>query len=423
MDDFDLAEYEQELHYSRVLSDVRAASPELSDNLQKLANKRALDPSIFDQFPAFFMGGEISSNRWDDYDTSMGKTSLTNYSEDAARGVPYLISHNTRAENIGYTLTGTYEGNNVRAEVYMIQEPTAIGHIARIKAGIITDQSIGFRGGQWMCTICNRDMQNWWTSDGCQHILGLMYPQVDSKGNVKKGAKEVKARAVIENAHLGEVSDVYAGATPGAMIDKCRSLATAGDLSQRQLDLVEVRYKMPLPSQRHVFAVGKREDKRAMTDEEIQALQEELATSKGKVTRLEGQLTVVRSSLTVAALPAERTELPANEQIEWLAAERKRLIPLADAGVAYRKELIKTALEQGGRARGDKFQREKYEADLNTMSLEGIRQLGEDWKEMADTLFPAGRQSADTGTGAPPKDKDGKPVTAQDRRELAAYGG
>lgn len=396
-DQHDLARYLQEVHTSDVFQiEARAGTGDV--DLLALAKKRALDPSVFDEYPPFFFGGIISTDRWDSYNTRMGMTSLENYAKEAAAGVPYLRSHNTRGDPVGHTLTGTLEGKAVRADVYIMSDSESLPYIIKIRGAVVQDQSIGFSGGQWLCTICNRDMQEWWTADGCQHFLGMMYAPTDKKGNVKADKPEVMARAVIEGAHLGETSGVYAGATPGAMIDKARSLGLAGQLDQSELDFVRVRYKVDVPEPRRIVPVAKRGEKMdPITEEQAQELRETAAKETAKATRLTAELATVRTLIASANLPADRADAELKDQLGWLVTERARLLPMAEDGIAYRKELIKDALTEGARARGTDFKRETYEAMLTatSTSLDTIRQMRDDWKVTADEKLPKGRQTTD----------------------------
>lgn len=407
-DEYDPARYATEMNYSDAMQiEYRSGDPD--PNLLGIAKKRALDPAVFDEFPPFFFSGIISNDRWDSYNTRMGMTSLANYARDADVGVPYLRSHNKQGDPVGGTLTGTLEGKKVRADVYMIGDPDSAIYIAKIRAGIVKDQSIGFTGGEFMCSICNKDMKRWREADACMHFLGATYPVTDKKGNVKAGSGEVTARATIENAGLGETSGVYSGSTPGAFIDKARALSDAGQMEQRTLDFVQVRYGIKLPAQRHVHPVAKREAK--MTEEEIQALRDAEAAAVKRAKALEVLLAAAKAPIA-SVIPADRAELPLADQVTWLADERVRLLPLAADGAAYRTAMIEEALTEGARAHGTEFQREVYNDMLGRAPIATIRQMRDDFTKAADKLFPKGRQTQDD----PPAPKvDDKIATRNDR--------
>lgn len=396
MDDTYLASYLTETHYSddALVLDRSVGSDDTSrTKLRALAEKKAIDPSVFEEFPPFFFGGEISSDRWDSYDTRMGETTRTNYAKEAAAGVAYLRSHNKYGDPTGHTLTGTLDGKAVRAEVYMIQDPDSSIYIAKIRAAIVRAQSVGFTGGEWMCTICNRDMQIWWRDEGCPHLLGMMYQPVDSKGKAKEGVAPVKARATIENAHLVEVSGVYAGATPGAMIDKARALADQNQLDYRLHDSVQVRYKIELPPVRRIHPVAKVGTERSMplTEEEIAELQAKVLKGESA----DKTLRELRATF-VDVLPMDRRDnATLADTLEYLKAERLRLTPLADDGRQYRADLVEDAMKEGARALGEAFGQETYKAVLEASPIAAIKRMRDDWAVIAAKTFPAGRQTDD----------------------------
>jgi len=237
--------------------DVRSggtAGTALSDEeLLQRARERALDPSVFDQYPPYLWHGEISSSRLDSYDTLMGVSSLKNYAIEASAGVAFLRNHNNAEDPIGYSLAARFIGAQgpgstarVEADFYAVAaDADTSAYVAKIRAGVVRDLSVGFYAGEWICSLCGRDMQQWFGDDSCPHLLGMTYTPTDEAGTVK-GAPEA-ARATIENAHLAEVSGVYDGSTPGAMIGKARTLAVEGQLNERSSRLIEQRYRVLLP--------------------------------------------------------------------------------------------------------------------------------------------------------------------------------
>ncbi len=233
--------------------DVRAgtAGPLTDPAILERIKSQAIDPSVFEQYPPYTWRGEISSTRWDSYDTRMGASTLKNYAAEAQAGVAFLRNHNNAEDPIGATFQGRYFGPQgdgvarVEADFYALTDPQTAPYLAKIRGGVVRDLSVGFFGGEWICSLCGRDMQQWFGDDSCPHLLGMTYTPTDEAGTVK-GPPEV-ARATIENAHLAEVSGVYDGSTPGAMIGKARSLAVEGVLNERSSRLVEQRYRVLLP--------------------------------------------------------------------------------------------------------------------------------------------------------------------------------
>jgi len=252
------------LTFARVLQvgDLRAGGMDHSDDeLLQLARARSLDPTIFDQAAPFFWPGEVSSDRWDSFDTRMGASTLQNYARDLQAGIAFMRNHDMTQDPVGHSLTGRFIGGGgdgivkVRGEFFAVpSDPETSGYIGKIRAGVVRDLSVGFWGGEWLCSLCGRDMQQWFGDDSCPHLLGMTYTPTDEAGTVK-GPPET-ARATIENAHLAEVSGVYDGSTPGAMIGKARSLAVEGQLNERSSRLVEQRYRVLLPPPTRRWAGG-----------------------------------------------------------------------------------------------------------------------------------------------------------------------
>src|SRR5207237_1317799 len=80
--------------------------------------------------------------------------------------------------------------------------------------------------------------------------------------------------ADVENAHLAEVSSVYKGSTPGAIITKAEHDAKAGLLTPQLRSLIEHRCHVTLPDKRVVVpghgdtAAVTAEGRKTMADKE-----------------------------------------------------------------------------------------------------------------------------------------------------------
>lgn len=214
---------------------------------------RVMDPAILTERTPFFWQATISTNAIDSYSTRMGEDSLRNYAEDAQAGVAFQNSHNTRELSLGQSLYGDYKGPggdgvaHVDAAFYTF-EGLRLGSLNTdqfrdgIRSGIIRDVSIGFYigpGGAYRCSICGRDMLTDWD---CWHYPGYEYDLRDDEGH-KTGQRAV-AIATVEGAHLSEVSAVYDGACPGAVILKAQRDAPEGRLDEKTARWIENRYHM-----------------------------------------------------------------------------------------------------------------------------------------------------------------------------------
>src|SRR6185295_12202778 len=169
---------------------------------------------------------------------------------------------------LGRSLTGRYEktgeSEQVIADFYTIRGikfndatyQTTDDFINAIRAGIAKDVSIGFHGGEFVCSVCGLDMWSW----DCWHIPGLEYDIKDKNGDV---IRREEAFAWVAKARLAEVSVVYKGATPGAAILKAQQEAEAGRLTPQQARFLENRYraiKLVIP---RIEASGTRESEPA----------------------------------------------------------------------------------------------------------------------------------------------------------------
>lgn len=446
----------------RVPIDVR----ELAD--QPASNKSALlarvreiapDPTIFDGEGApvpFLWRTIISTNKIDSYSTEMLPSTLKNFAEDAANGVPVLESHNSRNLPIGRSLTGTFKGSQgtgvatVRADAYMTPglhngRISTDDMIRGIRTGVYSDASVGFYGGTITCSICNEAMFG--RESACPHWPGDTYTN-------EKGAAQV-AIGRIGDAHLGEYSMVYDGATPGAMVEKVYRMVGAGEMEYPDFVRLQRRYGLTVDSPYRLVSSNKTNDLGAMTfgnalgltpwqvdsmpadfgerlsadvlDRITEALakrqeQPEPKPEGGNMgneenreqspetvsVKLEEINAGIRAALTDAGAPVDST-------VRWMVDEIRRLRPDADAGRAYRSDLIEDTIAEGIRAKGaDNFAAETYRGMLAGMTLDQIKQIRADFKEIAAKVLPTGRQTTDGE--APPNDDQ----EAEDRRRFAA---
>lgn len=415
-----------DLSYARVVTVQQRTVGEGGPDLLSLAQKRALDPTVLEEFPPLFFSGEISSTRWDSYATRMGISTLKNYATDAAAGVAILRGHDTDQAPVGYSLTGQFiqgSGNGVArvvSDFFVLPDPETAPFAAKLRGGVLRDLSVGFCGGEWLCSICGGDMAQWYTREGCPHMLGMMY---------QEGKQEPQqARATIENAHLAEFSPVYDGSTPGAMISammaKARMLAQEGQLNDRERDLIQVRYRLVLPPATRTFP-GVDLPAREGKENEMPDGNENRATTPEPDPQHAFLLTTLRGmGMAENADPNEwtRTELQRLRLIEAdvrTVCEKdeepkpalERLRSQAADGRTYRADLIEEALTEGVRARGDKFDREKYQRICGTADLETIKTMRDDWRVLADERLPGGRKT---------KDEDGEEKVTTPARVLPA---
>ena len=190
----------------------------------------------------------ISSNVIDSHRTYFGLSSLNNFAENSGgRGVPLQDSH-ARQCPLGRTETGRIEekDDDVR-EVYSIfriakdedlgayaSYPSSNGFIRAIKREDLTDVSVGASGGYYVCEICD---DNWYN---CWHWPGIFY-------TLKKGEDPVECILRMEDCELAELSLVYAGSNPDAIIEARAIEALAdGKLDRKTIDLLNKVQRLTL---------------------------------------------------------------------------------------------------------------------------------------------------------------------------------
>lgn len=318
----------------------------------------------------FYWDAEISNDLLDSHFTHMSESTLRNYAQDANRGVAFLKGHDWRQLPIGYSIQAELEEASSRKRVvasfYTVRSiPEAADLIARMKAGLLRDVSVGFHGGRMVCDICNQDFWD------CRHWPGLKYEEKNGDVVTTK-----LATYTIEDAHLSEVSGVFDGSTPEAMILKAQRAAKRGDLTPEQVDLLERRYRIALPTTRYFTPQGGKK----MEEKDFARITTALVDCR------------VLDAAEVASV--DDTNLAA--LVEKASQRLQSLESQALEGQEYRASLIEDALAEGVRAQGTSFNRSLYETTLKTAPLSVIRQMRDDWKRVADAIFPSGRRSVDS---------------------------
>lgn len=388
------------------------------DELEAIALSRGIDPAVFQERAPFFWLNEISSDRLDAYYTTMDPaTTLANFAREAGEGRAFLAGHNSRTLPFGYTLTGQLETQGdvtrVLADAYTLRDLELGGvrtndFIDGARAGLIRDTSVGFFGGQFICSICGLDMRRDWD---CWHIPGFEYEVKEPGSNI---VRLVLCTATVVDAHLSEVSAVYDGATPGAAILQAQRQAEAGRIRPEQARLIEQRYRIRLPDRRLVvpgaaipsFPVAAPEPAplaagdRASPNPQETPVPQETSTPAGE------RETPVQEPQAADLVPQLRSLFGLAEDVDLiahlrqLAQELPQLRAQAADGRAYRAELEQEALAEAVRALGAEAE-ETYQSLLASLPVAAIRQMRDAWREIADAALPRGRRSVDSVPPAP----------------------
>jgi len=447
--------------------------------VDEAAERAAGDEGAGESDNRFYFTAEISSMALDAFYTHMADSTLRNFARDAAEGVALLDSHDGYKLGVGYSAGGRYEeenGDGRALGLFYIVPGIRFGgahsfastddYIRAIESGTVRDVSVGFYDARWVCDLCK---QPYFGQDSnCPHIAGWEY-EVDEDGRQVRRTCTV----TIHDASLSEVSLVYDGATPGAMILKAEQEAEAGRMTPAMIRQYEREYRTRLPQPATTGRAGqdvvvsgigwrqttqnagdltigsgdarvtpgdrpagkKRGQGVTMKDERgIETAEAEIVVDaevtegqQGQVVDDEAraQLDAIRQVTLQTAAPQG---VPLVDSVRWLneqlaeatrqrdeaRQEVARLQPLADQGHAYRGELVDQAVAEGVRAMGEAFPVETYRAMLADAPLEHIRQVRDTFAAQAAVRFPGGRLTQD---GA--KQESNEP---QRQTPAAAYG-
>ena len=192
----------------------------------------------------------VSSGRTDGHHTWMNAKTLGNFAEDLARGVQFKDSH-MRAQGFGVSESGEFseKDDHVSGVFKLIRGwplnnvsyPNSDVFIDAIEEGVITRVSVGFKGGQHICSICSTDENNvdlW--SRTCYHWPGRKY-------QIIRNGREVTETCTVEinDARLVEVSAVSSGSNPDAQItEKAQRCYEKGVLPVEVQRSLETDYEM-----------------------------------------------------------------------------------------------------------------------------------------------------------------------------------
>jgi hypothetical protein len=412
--------------FPATILEVRATEPDLMDLVKK---NQVYDQAILDEHDPFFWKARVSSTVLDTYFTNMMVSSLRNYAREAKEGVAFLDSHksDSQTRTLGRSVNGTYVPKDANdyaetlADFFTLKglAPEIDQFIARTRAGLSKDVSVGFFGGKFICSVCKRDMLTDWD---CWHFPGFTYAK--DGGRAQKDQEQVICTAGVDDAHLAEVSTVYHGATPGAGIIKAERAAQAGKLPPRMARAIEERYHVRLlgTTQLYLPAVPESEERMSTknslgegtkvadlievpinvdTTQLEELLQREITRIEGTyLNTLTGVLEVLASRGVAVDAPPETIVATVRD----LAKEVDRLTPLAKDGEAYRADLIRDTLAEGVRAYGNTFAAPLYESTFRGADIAFVRQMHDDWKRMADLQIPTGAhvRGEENGTGSEP---------------------
>ena len=259
-----LAEYDLDAPEMRFPASILQSNRMSDDDLFKIVTgKFARETASLKKEELFFFPAEISNQNLDSYFTKMAESSLRNYAEDASNGVSFQNSHKSRELGVGMVISGEYDetAKRVLADIYTVRgiklnaDLDTDNFIKGVETGLIRDVSIGFKSGEDYKETCNLCHNPFWSYE-CRHIAGMKYEMADDPDAdpTNQNTNEQMAFVWIENARLSEVSAVYDGATPGAMIlTKAIREARAGRLSNNMRVEINKRFHVDIHEPRKTF--------------------------------------------------------------------------------------------------------------------------------------------------------------------------
>lgn len=365
--------------YERQMA-VQTASGNVEQYMDRINQMSHVQLSAED---VFVYQGIISSDAMDSYYTKMdAETSLRNYANDLKAGTPLMTYHETSQSPIGRSFDSSIDVKEdgktvVRGLFYIVRHTKINGEstddlIRQIETGTLTEMSVGFGG-----------INLWYKSsyDGKDIFESRYYPgDKDENGNL--------VYYYIMDATLREVSLVYKGACPDAVVERIRNDLPNMEDAERQIQKYETRFNVRIDMPKQRSKEGKR-----MNIEEITRAVEKGDLQRGELLKAlkvdaitEGQRSILKELGDDASIETVRS-LKEKAEIGKRAFEEKL------------DELVKARV-----AIGQEFDQEKYKEQMRSMDVDFIEDQTRLFEDIKKAEFKPGRQTQKQN------DEDGKAV-------------
>lgn len=365
--------------YERQMT-VQTASGSVEQYMDRINQMSHVQLSAED---VFVYQGIISSDAMDSYYTKMdAETSLRNYANDLKAGTPLMTYHETSQSPIGRSFDSSIDVKEdgktvVRGLFYIVRHTKINGEstddlIRQIETGTLTEMSVGFGG-----------INLWYKSsyDGKDIYESRYYPgDKDENGNL--------VYYYIMDATLREVSLVYKGACPDAVVERIRNDLPNMEDAERQIQKYETRFNVRIDMPKQRSKEGKR-----MNIEEITR-----AVEKGDLQR--GEL--LKALKVDAITDGQRSilkELGDDASIETVRSLKEKAEIGERAFNEKLDELVKARV-----AIGQEFDQEKYKEQMRSMDVDFIEDQTRLFEDIKKAEFKPGRQTQKQN------DEDGKAV-------------
>lgn len=365
--------------YERQMA-VQTASGNVEQYMDRINQMSHVQLSAED---VFVYQGIISSDAMDSYYTKMdAETSLRNYANDLKAGTPLMTYHETSQSPIGRSFDSSIDVKEdgktvVRGLFYIVRHTKINGEstddlIRQIETGTLTEMSVGFGG-----------INLWYKSsyDGKDIFESRYYPgDKDENGNL--------VYYYIMDATLREVSLVYKGACPDAVVERIRNDLPNMEDAERQIQKYETRFNVRIDMPKQRSKEGKR-----MNIEEITRAVEKGDLQRGELLKAlkvdaitEGQRSILKELGDDASIETVRS-LKEKAEIGERAFEEKL------------DELVKARV-----AIGQEFDQEKYKEQMRSMDVDFIEDQTRLFEDIKKAEFKPGRQTQKQN------DEDGKAI-------------
>lgn len=354
--------------YERQMA-VQTASGNVEQYMDRINQMSHVQLSAED---VFVYQGIISSDAMDSYYTKMdAETSLRNYANDLKAGTPLMTYHETSQSPIGRSFDSSIDVKEdgktvVRGLFYIVRHTKINGEstddlIRQIETGTLTEMSVGFGG-----------INLWYKSsyDGKDIFESRYYPgDKDENGNL--------VYYYIMDATLREVSLVYKGACPDAVVERIRNDLPNMEDAERQIQKYETRFNVRIDMPKQRSKEGKR-----MNIEEIKR-----AVEKGDLQR--GEL--LKALKVDAITDGQRSilkELGEDASIETVRSLKEKAEIGERAFEEKLDELVKARV-----AIGQEFDQEKYKEQMRSMDVDFIEDQTRLFEDIKKAEFKPGRQT------------------------------
>lgn len=365
--------------YERQMT-VQTASGSVEQYMDRINQMSHVQLSAED---VFVYQGIISSDAMDSYYTKMdAETSLRNYANDLKAGTPLMTYHETSQSPIGRSFDSSIDVKEdgktvVRGLFYIVRHTKINGEstddlIRQIETGTLKEMSVGFGG-----------INLWYKSsyDGKDIFESRYYPgDKDENGNL--------VYYYIMDATLREVSLVYKGACPDAVVERIRNDLPNMEDAERQIQKYETRFNVRIDMPKQRSKEGKR-----MNIEEIKR-----AVEKGDLQR--GEL--LKALKVDAITDGQRSilkELGDDASIETVRSLKEKAEIGERAFNEKLDELVKARV-----AIGQEFDQEKYKEQMRSMDVDFIEDQTRLFEDIKKAEFKPGRQTQKQN------DEDGKAI-------------